>query len=336
MRRTRLGRTGLEVSVIGFGGIPIQGVDAAEAERVVHAALDEGITLFDSARVYTDSEEKLGRALRGHRREVVLATKSMARDQAGMAREIETSLKALCTDCIDLYQVHNPGSDEQLAQVLGPGGALEALRAAQAQGKVRFLGLTGHARPLLAKAMGGGQFDTVQLPFSPLESEARGDVLPAARAVGAGVLAMKPLAGGALGKLPTAALRRGLEFGVDAVLAGMDGVEQVRENAAAGRAEGPLATAELVTLSAECARWAGEFCRRCGYCKPCPNGLDIPFLFLIEAYYTRYELHDWARARLAALGKRFSDCQACGQCTERCPYGLPVPELMARAAGRVR
>ncbi len=324
------------MSVIGFGGIPIQGVDAGEAGRVVRAALEEGITLFDSARVYTDSEEKLGRALQGRRREVVLATKSMARDRAGMAREIETSLAALRTDCIDLYQVHNPGSEEQLTQVLAPGGALEALEAARAQGKVRFVGLTGHSRPLLARALGCGRFDTVQLPFSPLESEACGDVLPAARAAGAGVLAMKPLGGGALGKLPRAALRRGLELGVDVVLAGMDGVEQVRENAAAGRAEGPLGAAELEALEAECARWAGEFCRRCGYCKPCPNGLDIPFLLLIEAYYTRYELEDWARARLAALSKRFTDCQACGQCTERCPYSLPVPELMARAAERVR
>ncbi len=324
------------MSVVGVGGIPIQGVDPAEAERVVRAALDEGITLFDSARVYTDSEEKLGRALAGRRREVVLATKSMARDRAGMAREIEASLRALRTDSIDLYQVHNPGSEEQLAQVLGPGGALEALHEARGQGKVRYVGLTGHSRPLLAKAMAGGQFDCLQLPFSPLESEAREDALPAARAVGAGVLAMKPLGGGALAKLPEAALRRALELGADAVLAGMDEVGQVREDARAGRAEGPLGAAELGALEAECARWAGEFCRRCGYCKPCPNGLDIPFLLLIEAYYTRYELRDWARARLAALPKGYADCQACGQCEARCPYGLPVPELMKRALERVR
>jgi hypothetical protein len=336
MRRTRLGRTELEVSVIGLGGIPIQGVSAAEAERVVGAALEEGLNLIDSARVYTDSEQKLGRALRGRRPKVVLATKSMARDRAGMAREIDASLAALETDFIDLYQVHNPGNQAQLEQALGPDGALEALEHARREGKVRFVGVTGHSRPLLLSALHTGRFDCVQLPWSPLEPEGRDDVLPAARSVGAGVLAMKPLGGGALASVSLQALRQGLELGADALLAGMNTLEEVRQNARAGRSQGPLTAADLAALEAECARWAGEFCRRCGYCKPCPNGLDIPFLLLLDAYYVRYELEDWARQRLAALSKRFQDCQNCGTCESRCPYGLPVPELMRRAADRVR
>jgi predicted aldo/keto reductase-like oxidoreductase len=145
---------------------------------------------------------------------------------------------------------------------------------------------------------------------------------------------MKPMAGGAF-RDAGPALRFSLSRGMDVVIPGMDSVELVRLNAAVGA--GPLepTAGDLATIAAEAARWEGAFCRRCGYCKPCPNGLDIPFLFLIEAYYTRYGLTGWALERLAGLDRRYADCAACGECVERCPYDLDIPAMMAKAAKAV-
>jgi uncharacterized protein len=331
METRTLGRTGLRVSAIGFGGIPIQGVPAGDAEAIVRAALDNGITFFDSARGYTDSEAKLGCALAGARERVVLATKSMARDAAAMEKDVATSLANLRCRTIDLYQLHNVAADDVLDKVLAKGGAYEALERAKARGEVRFIGVTSHSRKVLLRAIETGLFDTVQHPYNPLEREWRSDVVPAARARNLGVIAMKPAAGGAVSNVP-AALRFALHDGVDVVIPGMDAVAQVVENAAAGSPLLSPSEEDLASYAADAERWKGAFCRRCGYCKPCPNGLDVPFLLLIEAYYTRYELRSWALERLAGLEKKYADCAACGLCAERCPYGLPVPELMARAA----
>jgi len=334
MEKRVLGRTGLEVAVVGFGGIPIQGITDDEAERVIREALDQGIDFVDSARAYTDSEAKLGRALAGLRDRVVLATKSMARDAASMRADLESSLRALRTDRIDLYQLHAVGNDEQLDQVLAPGGAYQALDDARRRGEVRFVGVTGHSRETLAAAVRTGLFDTVQLPFNPLETAWLDEVIPAARERSMGVIGMKPLAGGALADA-AAALRFALHEGVDVAIPGMDSVEQVRQNAAVARELRPPDAAERAGFELERRRWEGHFCRRCGYCKPCPNGLDIPFLLLIEAYYTRYGLTRWALERLAGLDKRYADCEGCGECQQRCPYDLPVSELMANAAQTV-
>ena len=181
MKKRILGRTGLEVSAIGFGGIPIQGVSDAEADAIVGAALDSGITLFDSARGYTDSEAKLGRALAGVGGEIVVATKTMARTAAAMAADIETSLRNLKRDAIDLYQLHNVASDDVLSQVLAPGGAYEAMDRARRDGKIRFIGVTGHSRAVLLRAVETELFDTVQHPYNPLEPEWRSPGLPPAR-----------------------------------------------------------------------------------------------------------------------------------------------------------
>lgn len=334
MKTRILGRTGLEVSAVGFGGIPIQGLPAAAAEAVVREALDRGITFFDSARGYTDSEAKLGRALAGAGDRVVVATKTMARTDAAMSAEIDTSLENLGRETIDLYQMHNVATEDAFAQVLGPGGAYEAMDRARRDGKIRFIGVTGHSREMLLRAIATDLFDTVQHPYNPLEKEWRADVVPAARAKGLGVIGMKPAAGGALGDVP-AALRFALHDGVDVAIPGMDAIAQVAENAAVGAALDPPSPADLASFAEDARRWGGRFCRRCGYCKPCPNGLDVPFLLLIEAYYTRYDLRAWALERLAGLEKKYADCRACGECAARCPYGLEIPELLAAAVAKV-
>lgn len=332
MEKRTLGRTDIRAAVVGFGGIPIQGLTFAAAEGVIRHALERGINFFDTARAYTDSEEKIGRALAGRRDEVYLASKSLAHDGPGMRRELEASLRALRTETIDLYQVHSVGSDEQLERVLGPGGAFEVLSRAREQGAVRWIGVTGHARGPLLRAARSGMFDTLQVPFNVIESEWADEVLPAARAAGVGTIGMKPLAGGALSSAE-AAIRFALTGGIDVAIPGMDAVEQVEVNLRAGDLAPPGAE-QRALLEEEKRLWGKSFCRRCGYCMPCPEGLNIPFLLLLEGYYTRYGLKEWAVARLETQEKSYSSCTRCGTCLERCPYHLPVPDLMERAASR--
>lgn len=334
MEKRKLGKTDILASVIGFGGIPIQRLSFNDAERVLKHAYEHGINFFDTARAYTDSEEKMGQALRDVRDRIILASKALSRDADGMRKELETSLRNLKTDMIDLYQIHSLSFMHELEQVLKPGGAYEALLKAKEEGKVRWIGVTGHSRPVLQKAVYTGNFDTIQLPFNPIEDEWAEDVIPAAKEAGMGTIGMKPLAGGALRNTSTS-IRFSLTRGIDISIPGMDSVEQVDANIAAGEELKELSREELEKLEDEKKTWEGEFCRRCAYCMPCPQGLNIPFLLLIEAYYTRYDLKDWALARLNSLEKKFSDCTACEECLERCPYNLPIPEIMARAAKTV-
>lgn len=334
MEKRKLGRTDIEASIVGFGGIPIQGLSHQEADRLLLYAFDSGINFFDSARAYTDSEDKMGRALHAHRDGIYLASKALSRNALGMRRELETSLRNLRTGMIDLYQVHSVGSLEELDRILAPGGAYEELAKAREEGKVRWIGVTGHSRSVILKAIETGLFDTVQLPFNPIEDEWEEAVLPAAREAQMGTIGMKPVAGGAIRHIG-ASIRFSLTRGIDVSIPGMDSVSQVDENAAVGGDLRPPTGDELAALHKEKELWGEKFCRRCAYCMPCPEGLNIPFLLLIEGYYTRYELHDWARERLNALSKTYGDCTACGECLEKCPYDLPIPDLMKEAITRV-
>jgi len=329
MEKRTLGRTDIKASAVGFGGIPVQGLSFTDAERVILHAVDSGIDFFDTARGYTDSEEKMGRALESRRDSVYLASKAMSRDAAGMRGELETSLRNLRTGMIDLYQFHAVGNMQQLDRILGPGGAYEALASARDEGKVRWIGITGHSREILLHACGLGMFDTVQFPFNAIETEWEDEVVPAAAAAGMGTIGMKPAAGGALADVPTA-IRFTLTRGIDISIPGMDAVEQVDGNVTAGDLAPPTGE-KLEALAREKEAWGELFCRRCGYCMPCPNGLNIPFLLLLEGYYNRYELKDWAISRLETQKKKYSDCIECGECLDKCPYSLPVPDLMKRA-----
>jgi uncharacterized protein len=330
MQKNILGRTDMAVSVIGFGGIPIQRVSEAEASRILNHALDRGVNFIDTARGYTDSESKIGKALKSRRGEYLLASKALSRDAAGMTKELETSLRELQTDCIDLYQLHAIGSQQQLDQVLGPDGAYGVLQKARTEGKVRFIGVTGHGRDILKTAIETDAFDTLQHPFNPIETEWEELVMPAAKARNIGLICMKPVAGGAIDNVP-AALRFSLHKGMDVLIPGMDSVEQVDENCAVGEILQPPTSEELAILAAEKEAWGDRFCRRCGYCMPCPNGLHIPMLLLLQGYSERYGMKDWARERLSGLDKKYDDCVSCGDCLSRCPYQLKIPEFMGQA-----
>lgn len=334
MEKRTLGRTGLQVTAIGFGGLPMQRCTLDEAGPVLHAALDAGINFVDTARAYTDSEEKIGRHIAARRQEYYLATKSFVRDRAGMARDIDISLANMKTDHIDLYQIHNIKKREDLDKALAPGGALEALQDAQKAGKISHIGITGHNMDLLVEGLKTGQFSTVQAPFNCVEGQAEEALFPLARKENIGIIVMKPLGGGQLDN-PDLALRYILGRDITTAIPGMDEVRHVEENLAALKNYRPLSAAEQAELDRLVAEIGSKFCRRCGYCLPCTAGIDIPTTFIFHLQYTRYGMKNAIPARYAAMPAKASDCTECGLCEKRCPYDIPIRERMKKIAAEL-
>ena len=325
-----LGRTGFEVSVIGFGGIPIQRVSEDTAYELVKEAYENGINFIDTARGYMESESLLGYALEKFGRDhFILATKSMSRSYDGVLKEIHTSLKNLRTDYLDLYQFHNVRTKEELDMVMGENGALKAVKELQEKGIIKEIGITSHSADLLDIAIDTGEFSTIQYPYNPVERQGEA-VFKKAKENNIGVIVMKPLAGGAIPK-GELCLRFILENDdVITAIPGMDSVEQIRENTSAGIDRRPLTDVEREKLEAEASSLGEEFCRRCGYCAPCTVGIDIPTQFVVEGYYTRYNLQDWAVSRYKAMDVRAAHCIECGDCEPRCPYDLPIIKMLKR------
>ena len=269
MKYVTLGRTGLQVSQLSFGGIPIQRADAANTKAVVDKLEEYGINYIDTARGYTVSEEYLGAALEGRRDKFILATKSMSRDRESMARDIETSLSNLRTGFIDLYQLHNL-PEKDIGKVFGPGGAWEALAEAKAAGKIGHIGVTAHSADALKILVEqySDRLETVMFPYNIVEDQGR-DVLALAREKGMGTIAMKPLAGGNLDDYALA-LRYIAASGVcDVMIPGMGSPEEVDRNAAVDL-ETPFTEAELEQCAAVRKELGTQFCRRCNYC-PLPQ-----------------------------------------------------------------
>ena len=325
-----LGKTGLRISRMGLGGIPIQRIDADGTKTLVGQLMEAGINYIDTARGYTVSEEYLGYALEGRRDRFVLATKSMSRTKEAMAKDIDISLQNLRTDYIDLYQVHNP-SMEQLEQVLAPGGALEALLEAKAAGKIGHIGLTAHSTAVFEKALSLDWVETLMFPYSIVENQ--GEALIAAAAEkNIGFIAMKPLAGGAIEDANVALRFLASKPEVSVIIPGMADPEELAGNLAAVNNTAPLTAVELEKMEAIRKELGTQFCRRCNYCAPCTVGISIPNVFLMQGYLTRYGLEDWAKTRYGALAVKASACVECGQCETRCPYHLPIREMLKKAA----
>lgn len=332
MKYVELGKTGLKCAEISFGGIPVQRSDLANAVEVVDALEKHGMNFIDTARGYTVSEGYLGTALQGRRDKFILATKTMARSYEGMAREIETSLKELRTDYIDLYQIHNL-SVPDIENVFSPDGAYRALTEAKAAGKVRHIGLTAHSMKTLEIILEKypDRFETFMFPYNILELQGE-DLLKAARAKGIGTICMKPLAGGNLDDYQLALRFVAASDAIDISVVGMGSKDEVERNALAAEHLTELTAEELAACEIIRREMGSRFCRRCGYCAPCTVGINISTCFLTSNYLHKYDLGDWARARYEAFSAHASDCIECGVCETRCPYNLPIREMLRDVA----
>ena len=327
-----LGKSGLKISRLGFGGIPIQRIEAGDTKPLMRQLLEAGVNYIDTARGYTVSESYLGEALEGIRQHFVLATKSMSRDKAGMAKDIDISLANLKTDYIDLYQIHNP-TPEDLDKVLAPGGALEALQEAKAAGKIGHIGITLHTYPLFEKALEMDWVETIMFPYNIVETQGE-DLIAKCTEKNIGFICMKPLAGGAIEDATLALRFIAANDNVTVVIPGMAAPEEIAQNIAALCDNAPLSDKEKADMEAIRASLGTHFCRRCNYCAPCTAGISIYSVFLMDGYLTRYGLADWARMRYEGMGKTASDCIECGVCETRCPYNLPIRQMMKEVAAK--
>lgn len=329
MKYKNLGKTDLKVSVVGFGGIPVQRINVEETKKVILKAEELGINFIDSARGYSISEEYIGEAIVGRRQKWILATKSMVRDKEAMARDIEISLKNFKTDYIDLYQLHNIRTVEELESVFREDGAYVALLEAKVSGKIKHIGITSHSVDLLKVAIEMDKFETIMYPYNIVENQGE-ELFKRAKELNIGVIAMKPMAGGALenGDL---ALRYILKNeNVTTAIPGMATIDEVIINAESAMKKETFSHIDM-EKAREIAGELGEtFCRRCGYCAPCPQKIDIPTMFVFSAYKERYNLAQWAEERYSSMTFRAKDCIQCGACEKKCPYDLPIRSMMLK------
>ena len=330
MEYRTLGKTGLKISRMGFGGIPIQKIDEEGTRKLLHEMMEKGVNYIDSARGYTVSEQYIGYGLEGIRDKFVLATKSMSRTKEAMAADIETSLGNFRTDYIDLYQVHNP-SMEQLDQVMGEGGALEALMEAKAAGKIGHIGLTAHSTEVFERALELDWVETIMFPYNIVEQQGA-ELIHKCAEKNIGFIVMKPLAGGAIEDASLALRYVCSNPDVTVVIPGMAELHELEQNLAACSNTEPLTQEELKEMDKVREQLGTDFCRRCNYCAPCTVGINIPSVFLFAGYLQRYDLADWAKDRYSTLKVKASACIGCGKCEPRCPYHLPIREKLKKCA----
>ena len=327
MQYTKLGRTELTVSKTAFGALPIQRVDIQQARKIIRRACDAGITFFDTARSYSDSEEKIGLALADVRPQIVLATKTPARDKATLLEHIELSLKNLKTDYVDILQLHNP---PKLPDPHDPDSLHAGLLQAQKQGKVRFIGLSNHKLDLTIQAAHSGLYDTIQFPISAISSDQDLQLIDICRKNNVGLIAMKALCGGLLTDVPAAfAFLHQFENVVP-----IWGIQKQTElDQLLSLAANPPALDQKMTDSIAAARTelAGDFCRACGYCLPCPTEIPIPVAARMIQLLRRARVETMITEERQQQMKLIENCTECRQCQQRCPYHLDVPALLKKA-----
>ena len=326
MRYVMLGRTGLEISELGFGGIPIIRLDMDGAIDVLHRAYERGITFYDTANLYKDSEEKMGRAFDGMRDKIVIATKTFQRDAISATKQLENSLRILRTDYIDLYQLHQIAQEEDWQAATASDGVLEVVVKAKKEGKIRFIGVTSHNLAMAVKLVKTGLFSTIQIPFNLVEDAAKDELFPAARELGMGMIAMKPFAGGVIDNAGTAIkfLRQYPEI---IPIPGYDSVNSVDQIISYYQHPNVVTEADHEAMEKYRLELGKQFCRRCEYCQPCPNGVMITAAMgyvLISSKMSPAVSIDFCGAAMESI----KQCTECGDCIERCPYELPIHEML--------
>ena len=325
MQTVRLGKTNITVSKNGFGALPIQRISTEEAGRLLRKAYDNGINYFDTARAYSDSEEKIGLALSDVRKNIIISTKTMAKDADSFWRDLETSLKLLKTDYIDIYQFHNPAVMPKPDDGIG---MYEAALKAKEQGMIRHIGITNHRLSVAEEAVKSGLYETLQFPFSYLAGEKEEALVHLCEEHDIGFICMKALAGGLITNS-----RAAYAYLAQFPVAPIWGVQRENElDEFLSYIDNPPALTDELSafIKKERLDLAGDFCRGCGYCMPCPAGIEINncarmSLLLRRAPAAGYLTEDWQ-----AKMEKIDGCLNCGKCKSACPYGLDTPNLLKK------
>ena len=325
MQTVRLGKTNLTVSKNGFGALPVQRVSMDEAVRLLRKAYDGGFNYFDTARFYTDSEEKIGLALADVRESIIISTKTMRTDVEGFWRELEESLSLLKTDYIDIYQFHNP----PFCPKPGDGtGLYEAMLEAKRLGKIRHIGITSHKLHIAEEAVRSGLYETLQFPFSYLASEKEEALVRLCEQMDVGFICMKALAGGLINRSEAA-----YAFLADYPVAPIWGIQRECEldEFLSYNESPPKMTDEIrAYIEKERDELKGDFCRGCGYCMPCPVGIQINNAARMSLMIRRAPVDAQLSEASQAMMKKIEDCINCGKCKSMCPYGLDTPNLLKK------
>ena len=326
MKNVRLGKTGIITDKNGFGALPIQRISVEQALKLVKKAYNAGFTFFDTARAYTDSEIKLGEAFDGIRDKVFIASKTQAQNGEDLKKDLDTTLKNLRCEYLDLYQFHNPA----FCPKPGDGtGLYEAAEEAKKAGKIRHIGITNHRLAVAKEAIESGLYETLQFPFSYLSGEQEIELVNMCKEADMGFIAMKALAGGLINN--SAAAYAFLDR-FDNVLP-IWGVQRESEldEFISYIGNPPVMTDELsAVIEKDRQELSGEFCRGCGYCMPCPVGIEINNCARMSLMIRRAPSEAQLTPEMQAKMKKIEDCLHCGQCKEKCPYGLDTPTLLEK------
>jgi predicted aldo/keto reductase-like oxidoreductase len=327
-----LGKTGLKVKTLGFGGIPIQRVSEDEAINVVRRCYELGINYYDTARVYTNSEERIGQALEDVREEVYIATKGVQRTSDGIKKEIATSLKNLRTDYIDVYQLHAINYEDQWKQVQGEGGALEAIYELKEQEKINHFGVSCHSPDLAIELVKSDHFATLLIPYNYLTTKPAETILPLCKKRKVGTIIMKPFGGGAFSNANIALKYVYNNPDTDIVIPGVATIAEIEENWRVWRGDWSLTSEELELIEKDKEILGDQFCRACNYCQPCPQ--DIPISIILRTETQVLRRMGWSEKRVNMVKKakeKLDACDHCGLCESRCPYELPIQDLLPKA-----
>lgn len=328
MDRVILGKTGLEVNKNGFGALPIQRITKKDAVYLLQKAFYNGINYFDTARAYSDSEEKIGAAFEYTRDKIIISTKTMAQTADGFWKDLEESLSKMKTDYIDIYQFHNPAfcpkpGDES--------GLYDAALEAKKQGKIRHIGITNHRIAVAEEAIASGLYETLQFPFSYLAADADLKIVEKCKAAGMGFIAMKGLSGGLIHNSAAAyAYMAQPQFSHVAPIWGVQRESELDEFLSYQTCPPQLDEALLQEIEADKMQLSGDFCRGCGYCMPCPAGIEINNCARMSLMLRRAPQAGWLSEEWQEKMKKIEGCLHCGKCMEKCPYGLNTPELLAK------
>ena len=322
MQTMTLGKTGLIVTKPAFGALPIQRTARDEAVRILRRAYEGGIRYFDTANAYTDSEEKLGLALADVRGDIVISTKSLGRDHDTVASHIQKSLNSLKTDYIDLFQFHQVSAWEEV-----DAGAWDAAMEAKEKGWVRHVGVTCHSLHFAREAVASGRFETLQYPFSYLSTPEEQTLVRSCLDAGMGFIAMKALAGGLLSNARAVHAFMREQDGVVPIY-GVQTMEELDQWLSLA-AEDPVMDDKLqAVIDADRAQLSGQFCRNCGYCMPCPQGIEIRNCARMDMLIRRSPWRPYFTPEWQAKMAKIETCLECGRCKARCPYHLDTPKVL--------